>query len=638
MGYLGIQSEPTCAQVVQHLLHEAAAGRKVNREVYAYLDQQHENTALVRLRDEACLAIEVEGTDGANYIRPQQAIRSTHAFGRFRHRLGANWLRFSRLLDVLGVREEPSVADAFAVLVEMAEDYADRRQMSDGDVEVNRTCWAKLAGVLDDRLDWIAQLAKTTVVPNAWHFLHAPIDVYFEDRPGLAAKFDEAVQRHTIRRPEKAWIAMAAAGVRDLSKVIAARIVESEDPRPSDHWNAMLQERWPLVRRVVASLEVEVEASSPEVPSDVCEVSSLKVSYALGERETPAESVLAMFDPDADRLVVVRGQRGVETALARELAFMLLPHASSGPVAAALKELLVAESAQVAGQTLSELGFADVVLGERAEEPEVPEVGLGAATGGTGSDVGTGGSTKTTAGPETSAGAEEGAGSPEGYQPTGNGEDVDGPTEGDRGLSTGGDAASRRRGSSRTSDRRTQANRKGKFVGKSFVQPPSEAGEEAGTVDGNEHELEVDRRGTKLAMLFEEQDGRKPRKMEHFNEGYDIESLDASGAIERYIEVKSLSASWDMSNVGLSDPQFQKALKEKSRFWLYVIDNLAGDKPTLHRVQDPASKVIEYRFDDGWRHVADSSPAPARRSLLTAVASVRMEGGAVHEIDIEENS
>jgi len=140
-------------------------------------------------------------------------------------------------------------------------------------------------------------------------------------------------------------------------------------------------------------------------------------------------------------------------------------------------------------------------------------------------------------------------------------------------------------------------------------------GEEADAPgEGTQHELEVDRRGTELVMEFERRQGRVPVKMDHFNPGYDIESYDASGAIERYIEVKSLSAAWDLSNVGLSVPQFQKARDEGDRFWLYVVDNLSGSDPQLHRIQDPVDKVTEYRFDDGWRHAAYRSPTPTHAS------------------------
>lgn len=582
LAALGIEINPRPDQVVQHLLYEAAAGRKVNLEVYAYLDQQHEDPSVARLKDQPCLAVE------NGYVRPRQAIRSAHPFGRFRTRLGDDWLRFSRLLDRLGVRAEASAEDAFSVLLEMASDHANRRKMLDRDLEINRTCWTMLVDAIEGRQDWIARLSQATVVPSARHFLRKPSGVYFEDRPGLAGKFDETVRDHTIRRPERAWVAMASAGVRGLSEVVQTRIVECEDPLPSETWRARLLDRWPLVRRVVASLEGDVRASCTEEPPDVWEAASLKVSYALGGRETPAEGVAAVIEPDTGRLLIVRGQRGVETAVARELAFLALPEAGAGAVAAALKELLVAKSVHDAERTLSELGFADVVLGKRPESSNEPGASVAADAGHEVSEM-TGPITEPDKDEAGEAAVDSGSGGESAATDSGSNEDggsEEGSPSDGRGLG------------------RIKPTHKTKFVGKSFVRPGG-GGEEAGEPgEGTPHRLEVDRRGTELVMEFERRQGRVPVKMDHFNAGYDIESFDASGAIDRYIEVKSLSATWDLSNVGLSVPQFQKARDEGDRFWLYVVDNLSGSDPQLHRIQDPVDKVTEYRFDDGWRRVA----------------------------------
>jgi hypothetical protein len=183
-----------------------------------------------------------------------------------------------------------------------------------------------------------------------------------------------------------------------------------------------------------------------------------------------------------------------------------------------------------------------------------------------------------------------------------------GPNE-DEGGEDGGPGRERGR-SSKSGASRGKPVHKTKFVGKSFVRPGSDGEETNAPGEATQHQLEVDRRGTELVMEFERRQGRVPVKKDHFNAGYDIESYDASGAIDRYIEVKSLSAAWNLSNVGLSVPQFQKARDEGDRFWLYVVDNLNGPDPQLHRIQDPADRVVEYRFDDGWRQAAYRSPAP----------------------------
>src|SRR5207253_1333821 len=96
------------------------------------------------------------------------------------------------------------------------------------------------------------------------------------------------------------------------------------------------------------------------------------------------------------------------------------PDAGAGLLAAALKELLAAESIDEAAAELSVLGFADVVLGDRTAGDEAPVVGLDsnvagsnddAPSGGTDADAGGGGEAPSpahepheTGGPENSGG------------------------------------------------------------------------------------------------------------------------------------------------------------------------------------------------------------------------------------------
>jgi hypothetical protein len=52
--------------------------------------------------------------------------------------------------------------------------------------------------------------------------------------------------------------------------------------------------------------------------------------------------------------------------------------------------------------------------------------------------------------------------------------------------------------------------------------------------------------------------------------GYDVESDNASGQIERYIEVKSLSGDWEGPHAGMTDTQFKKNEELGDGYWLYV--------------------------------------------------------------------
>ncbi|MFT3818233.1 MAG: DUF3883 domain-containing protein [Rubrivivax sp.] len=607
VGFLGIQGQPSCAQVVAHLLHEAASGQSVNVAVYTFLDQHHADPAIAKLRDQACLL-----TTDHGYIRPGQALRSVHGFRHLRQRLGAEWLRFPQLLDALGVSAEVGPADAYAVLVEVAKGY-NRRQLSEDEVAINTHCWGMLTGTIEDREDWRFELGQLDVVPSATRFLRWPVGVYFEDRPGLADKFDDEVRNWTIRRPEVGWAAMQAAGVRNLSDVVRVRVVNCDNPQRSDEWSRLLDERWPLVRRVMASRQEK----APDSPPEVWAAASLKVSYELDERVTAAEDTVAVWDAESDRLYVAHDHRGARAALARELAFLLVKDSAAGLLAAALKEVLSEGSTDDAAAALRDLGFADVVLGVTSSAgAEAPEAGLGADD---------------EAGMQPEGGDE--AAPPE--EADESEDDQEHETDADETGGTGGNAVegSRRKRSSggeRTANK-PRSPRTSKFVGKSFVQPPQDGEDSRPDGADNKHRLDVDRRGTEVVRQYEKSQGRDPRKMEHFNKGYDVESFAADGSLERHIEIKSLSGPWGLSNVVLSVAQFQFAREQGSRFWLYVVDKLDSDKPGLYMVQDPASKVSEYRFDDGWAQAAESVTAPVRRLPLTGRRPARDDAAAAGE-------
>jgi hypothetical protein len=87
--------------------------------------------------------------------------------------------------------------------------------------------------------------------------------------------------------------------------------------------------------------------------------------------------------------------------------------------------------------------------------------------------------------------------------------------------------------------------------------------------------------------------------------GYDIESRDTSGEIERYIEVKSRSGLWGDDGVGLTSTQFSKARELGEQYWLYVVENAAQPDAQIYRIQNPAGKVEQFLYDAGWQDTAE---------------------------------
>ena len=97
--------------------------------------------------------------------------------------------------------------------------------------------------------------------------------------------------------------------------------------------------------------------------------------------------------------------------------------------------------------------------------------------------------------------------------------------------------------------------------------------------------------------------------MDHDNEGFDILAKDPDGQ-PRYIEVKGIDGPWGESGVGVTRPQFLYAERERKRFWLYVVENARSESPTLHCINDPTTKITQYRFDAGWKGLAATTTAP----------------------------
>jgi hypothetical protein len=82
--------------------------------------------------------------------------------------------------------------------------------------------------------------------------------------------------------------------------------------------------------------------------------------------------------------------------------------------------------------------------------------------------------------------------------------------------------------------------------------------------------------------------------------GYDIEVWN-DGTIERYIEVKALRDAWGARGVGMTPTQFKHAQKWCDKYWLVVVEQVESPNGAVTRIQDPATCVTRFQFDDGWK-------------------------------------
>jgi len=99
-------------------------------------------------------------------------------------------------------------------------------------------------------------------------------------------------------------------------------------------------------------------------------------------------------------------------------------------------------------------------------------------------------------------------------------------------------------------------------------------------------DVEVEKIGMKVAMEYEQSNGRFPEDVSLQNLGYDIRSQDEK-INYRYVEVKARK---NEGSVALTPNEWLMAHRLGDEYWLYIVVN-ALTNPELYLIQNPASKL-----------------------------------------------
>lgn len=587
LKYLGVRLTPAVGLVVKHLIYCATLQIPVNKEVYRFLNDNVGDPTLGQLKDQKCLWL------GDAYYAPSQVFWGDHPFGPYRRRLGEELRGYGNLLKRLEVRDTPDHQDAQNVLIEISSEFgAVNTPLDDDAYVVLMACWQMLERALDGgslSTDKVETLRSVKCIPNAVRVLNPPEWMFFENRAGLAAKFEEFLAKNVIPRPLGAGNAFAAAGVRQLGSAVEVVLLECADPtEDADMARKILARRNEIGRVLVSQSFGSVAAEAlGRLASIRCEATtSLAVCYRLRafNRELPskAEPVPALYQCEQETLFFMRTDgRTPWGAVARELAIALFPDEDPGRFAAGFKEVLAPDTAAEAAAILDELGFArlDTVVHEGPS--------TGEAAGTLGIDTPPDGLT-----PEEALKHLLG---PDAPPPT--------PPVAEPGIepmgTSQGTASGKFSGSTKKNSRPVLRS----YLPSPDVSNPESAGRDD---EGNDQDrLPVDEAGVRHVLGYERSCGRVPKEMPHNNPGYDIESRDTAGTMIRYIEVKSFSGRWNNTYAVLSRSQFDKANNLGDSFWLYVVERAESDNFHIHRIQNPALKANHFMFDDGWRVTAE---------------------------------
>ncbi len=605
--FLGIETNPSVKQVIDHLLFSSENNDEVNKEVYTFLNNNIDDPLVVSLRSKACILLE-----GRGYVSPAHVFWGQHPFGQYRERLGESWRKQSELLNKIGVREEPDEVDAIDVLIELSDKFGEYNSpLSEDDKNIVLSCWQILSRKLEGEdvdID-LSRLQECKTVPDAHSILSLPDTVFFEDRPRLATRFGSQLERYIIKRPVGAWMAMLEAGVLQLSEAVDVEMIECGSPAESTAWERFIRSRLPLFVRVFAANEDLNIAPDMLKQMRFFEVDSLVLSYKLNFmnqiHQGEQEEALAHWQKENNTLYVVRETRS-SGEVARELSFAICPDGSASQLASGFKEVLQAESIEEAERNLDELGFPP-------REQEIGQVNGGVEFGMGGTETGDEWTPPSPTPPNPPVANDD---DPSGQSPESEPdvEPVNPIAGGGQGSSTGSSRGARKPGTGRTV---TRGHSRSDKVSRKIKQRTR--GQRVTYVEHDElDEVELEQReraeskakltgdkAEKWIVQFESSRGRMVRRMPPNNPGYDIESVDPETGEVFYIEVKGTEELWDGYGVTITPTQYEFAKEHGDSFWLYVVEDVCSESPQVYRIKNPVGRINQYAFNYGWRNLAE---------------------------------
>ncbi len=95
-------------------------------------------------------------------------------------------------------------------------------------------------------------------------------------------------------------------------------------------------------------------------------------------------------------------------------------------------------------------------------------------------------------------------------------------------------------------------------------------------------------------------------EMPHNNPGFDVQAI-ANDGHEEFIEVKGQSGAWTEAGVALTPTELMAAQQKGDRYWLCIVEYAEEDsRRQLHLLRNPYGLTQQFRFDVGWKSVAES--------------------------------
>lgn len=376
--FLGLSAEPSYAQVVDHLNWCVANDRKdcVDISIYKFLDDfidQGKSILDRELADTACLILQ-SGDGTLSWNRGKDLFWVQHHFGKWRKSLPESLKKLADLLNVLGVKSEPTEDDFIEVLLDIgARIGGTNSPLEDEDLAVVRYCLATLNTRFLERgglLGSLERLKDKRVIPNEKQKrLRSAKGLYFGDKSRLIERCGDLLINDVIPKRRENMELLEKLGVKSLSKVVSRRLMLAEKSVEDSFLTKRMRDRIPLIRRIIEPDKVhDPENWRESILSSIVVYRAAKLQEVLEitelKRQTEVQSVDSFFDAEKSRVYLSsKNEVGMYASLAKELLFAMNSEASPS-LRSPVMGVLQANSTQEARQLLDELEFDDVQEGE----------------------------------------------------------------------------------------------------------------------------------------------------------------------------------------------------------------------------------------------------------------------------------
>ena len=469
------------------------------------------------------------------------------------------------------------------------------------------------------------------MIPNIDQVLYLPERVFFEDKSGIKEKFDGDLDKHVILNDPETRRIIGKLGVKTLSSAINTAIYGIRGSEDDPLLTKRIGERFNSIKRIVDSKkQLSEEGWKIDLLKEleVCKVQNLEIIYSLGifNLKSKPQEERVFYNSEERRLYVRYKQEVPFRLIAKEIAMVLNPILDLSDLAPAINEVLQSETSEDAENILDEYGFDKIEStnvevsqpgisisllgnseGERANDStqdneyekdksiekvksdfQHPSEGIIEPSNASITDTNTEdrseeeASVKFTTDKKSSDENKDKVGSSKAFGSMGHTADIH------KTKDSGG------------THKKKQSHR-GKL--RSYVLSPIQAEErerEELAMCSRIERDEIDRAGIQRVIKHEKENAREPNEKDHYHKGYDIESLNSKGEIDRYIEVKSTKSKWDGFEVELTHAQFEKARELGAKYFLYVVDEALSNNPQVYEINNPALRASGYLYDRPW--------------------------------------